>query len=78
MIRLPCGYDPMRHLQRRGGCGIWLDWDTAHILNGVPWCPICEKGLRIKHLGQGIFVRPKEESDNLPLPAGPGLEEIYG
>lgn len=43
---------------------------------GVAWCSGCLKDVR--HLGQGVFVRPKEESDNVPLPKGPGLQELYG
>ena len=41
-----------------------------------PYCQNCYRGFKVRHLGQGLFVRPREESD-VPV-GGPGLEELYG
>jgi len=87
MIDVHCGWDPQRRLIKRGGCGVWLGYETAkswgyfprtpHFHNGIAYCHKCIKGFQVRHLGQGVFVRPKEEGDNQPVPAGPGLEELY-
>ena len=89
MINSTCGWDPHRWLTQPGGCGAWVGYQllpivrylriwpkVPHFHNGVAWCGNCFKDVR--HLGQGVFVRPKEESDNVPLPKGPGLKELYG
>lgn len=91
MINIPCGYDPDRRFQRRGGCGVWVGYQAfpipgylpispqvPHWHNGIAFCGVCVKGFAVRHLGQGVFVRPKEESDDVPLPNLPKLEELYG
>lgn len=89
MINLPCGWDPILHCRfRRSGCGVWVGYETAsrrwgylwhlarpHFHNGIPYCENCYKGFGVVHLGQGLLVRPKEESD-VPV-GGPGLTELY-
>lgn len=91
VINVPCGYDPHRRFQRRGGCGVWVGYEMKepwwnrplhpaepHFRNGIAWCGVCVKGFQIRHLGQGVFVRPREEGDDAPLPNLPKLEELYG
>jgi len=85
MINLPCGWDSILRCRfRRNGCGIWVGYKTRtwgdpprepHIHNGIPYCHNCIKGFAVRHLGQGVCVRPKEESD-VPV-GGPGLTELY-
>lgn len=41
-----------------------------------PYCENCYKGFSVVHLGQGIFVRPRQENDNVPV-KGPNLEGLY-
>lgn len=90
MINSTCGYDPQRRLTRRGGCGVWVGYEmrrpsgnlypataTPHFHNGIAWCGNCYRGFNVKHLGQGVFVRPKEEGDDVALPELPKLEELY-
>jgi len=89
MIRyLPCGWDSQRRLVKHGGCGVWVGYlpipclpylpvqpRKSHIRNGSPYCENCVKGFDVRHLGQGVCVRPAEESD-VPV-GGPGLTELY-
>lgn len=87
MIYLPCGWDVQRHLIKRGGCGAWLGreaphpWGkpfsplTPHFRNGIAYCQNCYKSFDVVHLGLGICVRPRQESD-VPV-GGPSLEELY-
>ena len=88
MINLPCGYDPHHRRQKQVGCGRWVGYQTTslpgylpiqpqepHFYEGAVWCGGCLKDVR--HLGFGMLARPREESDKVPLPKGPGLQELY-
>lgn len=89
MINLRCGWDWKRRLIKRGGCGIRVGYDPIplhgylpitpckpYFHRGVPYCHECIKGFSVRHLGQGVCVRPRDESDDVPV-AGPKLEELY-
>ena len=91
MVNSTCGYDPHRRLKRFGGCGVWVGWMNKehpwghplipmqpHFIQGIAWCGVCAKDFETRHMGFGVFVRPKTEDDNVPLPKGPGLKELYG
>ena len=90
MVNSTCGYDPHRHLTRRGGCGAWVGWRVKehpwgyplipmqpHFHKGIAWCGVCIKGFEVKHLGFGMQVRPKTEADEVALPNFK-LEELFG
>jgi len=89
MINSTCGWDSRRRLIKRGGCGKWVGYlapapwgyplqpATPHFHNGVAYCGVCIKGFKVKHVGQGVFIRPKTGSDRVTLPKGPKLEELY-
>ena len=87
MINSTCGWDPHRRLKRPGGCGVWVGWMGRKYSGsygfiplrpcfhkGIAWCSNCLKDVR--HLGQGVFVRPKDESDKVAV-KGPKLEMLY-
>lgn len=89
MINIPCGWDWKRRLIKHGGCGVRLGYEpipphgflpiipyTPFFHQGVPYCCECRRGFDVRHLGQGVCVRPQEEGDDVPV-AGPGLEELY-
>ena len=42
-----------------------------------PYCQSCYDSFKVKHVGQGVFVRPKTGGDRVTLPKGPKLEELY-
>lgn len=84
MINLPCGFEAHRHFQRHGSCGTWVGYMVRtsgypprrpYFHNDIAWCGTCIKGFAVRHLGQGLFVRPREESD-VPV-GGPSLEALY-
>lgn len=89
MINSQCGYQNLTgrsRLHKRAGCGVWVGFKdpglggflvpaVPHFHNGVAYCATCIKGFKVIHLGQGVCVRPKEESD-VPV-GGPGLKELY-
>ncbi len=102
MINSTCGFDPYRHLTRRGGCGVWVGYlgpssdpmrpmilaSTPYFHNGIAWCAACVQGFKVRHMGQGVFVRPKEDCERRVEEAlwnetgigpvkGPKLEELY-
>jgi hypothetical protein len=52
-------------------------YNTPHFRGGIAWCHECVKGFAVRHLGQGVFVRPRDESDDAPLPKLSKLEELY-
>ena len=89
MVNSTCGYDPHRHLTRRGGCGRWVGhqllpvvrylriWPaTPHFHSGIAWCGVCIGGFKVKNLGQGVFVRPRTDDDKVAV-KGPKLEDLY-
>lgn len=91
MLNLPCGWDSRHHLIKQGGCGVWVGYQAVrsspyllimpylpHFHNGIAYCANCIKGFKVKHLGFGVLVRPRDESDDVPLPNLPSLEELYG
>lgn len=90
MIRLPCGWDYQRGFLRSIGCHIWvghqpwrvddkltIQFSPPHFHEHTAFCQNCLRGFQVRHLGQGVFVRPKEEGDDAPLPKLPKLEELY-
>ena len=42
-----------------------------------PYCENCYKSFQVRHLGQGVCVRPRDERDDVPLPKLPKLGELY-
>ena len=89
MINSTCGYDPHCRLTRRGGCGVWVGWMIKehpwgfpiipmqpHFRRNIAYCKVCIEGFKVKHVGFGQFVRPKEESDKITV-KGPKLEDLY-
>jgi len=88
--KLPCGWNYERGFLRAIGCHKWVGYEPLkvsddliiplskpHFHDDTAWCDKCIKAFNIRHLGQGVCVRPKEESDDAPLPVGPRLEELY-
>lgn len=62
-----------RILNVKGSCGADVGWMIKdhpwgypmipmqpHFHNGVAWCGVCAKDFSTRHVGQGVFVRPKE------------------
>ena len=82
MVNSTCGYDPHRHLTRRGGCGVWVGYRTVppmrlpHFIWGIAWCGVCADSFKVKHVGFGMKVRPRTDDDKVAV-KGPRLEDLY-
>ena len=92
MINSQCGYQNVAgrpRLWKKGSCGRWVGFhplpllgylpitpQRPHFIRGIAWCGECAKGFKVKHLGQGVFVRPRTNDDKVTA-KGPKLEELF-